>query len=71
MDFKISYDSGELISECKEDIEEFGRDYPAFAVFQTYKSHSLLVNYLIGSEPPTVAELEGEERLAGAHWAKS
>lgn len=31
---KISYECSDLIEEIKEDIEEFGADYPAFAIWE-------------------------------------
>lgn len=62
MDFKVSYECSELIEEIKEDIAEFGKEAPAYSVwekelvkvpFLDKSDHvDILVDYLLGSEPP-------------------
>lgn len=62
MNFKVSYECSELIEEIKEDIQEFGVNTSAYAVwekrlvkvpFSDKHTHvDILIDYLIGSEPP-------------------
>ena len=62
MNFKVSYECSELIEEIKEDIQEFGANTSAYAVwkkrlvkvpFLDKHTHvDILTDYLIGSEPP-------------------
>lgn len=69
MKFHISYECTEIITELKQDIAEFGADEPAWGVlverqvkvpFQDkYLTANVLVNYLLGEQPPTEDELEG------------
>lgn len=59
---KISYECGEIITELKRDIIEFGADEPAYGIWETrkvkvpfqdrYVETNLLVNYLTGDEDP-------------------
>lgn len=69
MNFHISYECTEIITEIKQDIAEFGADEPAWGVlierqvkvpFQDKPLRAnVLVNYLMGEQPPTEDELEG------------
>ena len=60
---KISYDCSDLIEEIEADIEEFGADFPAFAIWEkrlvrvpfTTDSKcevNLLVDYELGEDKP-------------------
>lgn len=41
----ISYDSEELIEELKQDILEFGEDYPCILVYKIIEDHIFFTNY--------------------------
>ncbi len=41
----ISYDSEELIEELKQDILEFGEDYPCILVYKIVEDHIFFTNY--------------------------
>lgn len=66
---KFSYECSDLIEEIRQDIIEFGKDEPAWGIVVERKiklpftekteTVSVLVNYLLGDEPPTAEELEG------------
>lgn len=59
---KISYECSDLIEEIKEDIEEFGADYPAFAIWEKKLVRvpftdrecevNILVDYELGEDEP-------------------
>ena len=66
---KISYECSEIIEELKKDVAEFGENATAYGVFvkrkvkipfaNESKDIELLVNYLLGEQPPTPDEIEG------------
>lgn len=58
----ISYDSEELIAECKEDIEEFGNAVPCYVICKRIEKYgvSVIVSYMVGELPDDTQE-EREE----------
>ena len=64
IDIKVSYESDDLISELKEDIEEFGEDNPCILVYKIVGNHIIFTNYdFITKEDPfnPDEELEDDE----------
>lgn len=59
---KVSYESSDLIKELKEDIEEFGEDYPCILVYKVIGDHIVFTNYdFITKENPFNSDEELEE----------
>ena len=56
---KISYESSEFIEEIKQDILEFGENYPCILVYKPYKDTVVYTNYdFINHENPFNPETE-------------
>ncbi len=62
---KISYDSEELIEELKEDIREFGEDYPCWIFYKEVDGRLVFTNYDfdVEEDPIKLDELLPDEHL--------
>lgn len=49
-DVLISYDDNNLIEEIKQDINEFGVDYPCILIYTTFKQHIIFKDYTLISK---------------------
>ena len=64
VEIKVSYESNDLITELKEDIEEFGEENPCILVYKIVGNHIIFTNYdFITKEDPfnPDEELEDDE----------
>lgn len=69
MGIHLSYDSEELLNDIRRDIEEFGPDDLAWAVYRNFSGTLMdgtaytvrfVVNYLPGIDPPSKSEYDQE-----------
>lgn len=49
-DVLISYDDNNLIEEIKQDINEFGVDYPCILIYTTFKQYIIFKDYTLISK---------------------
>lgn len=62
---KISYESGDLIEEVKQDIQEFGEDEKIYTMYEMIENHEFITNYdfIVEEKPLTKEEIQSYSRI--------